>query len=123
MRHMLVLSFLSALVAGTITLSGAVWAQNNELDRLRIQSLQQQNMQAQEQHNALRRLDADKVQQQVDQFQLRTEQNVSASRPPPPAMTTSPSRMETDNDALRRLQDDQLAASNARLRAIQPAAR
>ena len=122
MRLLVFVTILTAVAAGTITFHGAVQAQNADLDRLRLQSLQQQNMQAQEQHNALRRGDADNAQTQSDQFRLRTEDNLRVTRPQPPEITGA-GRIETDAEAMRRLQDEQLSQSNARLRAIEPAAR
>lgn len=120
------------LAAGAVTavftaalLSGFVLAQNADLDRLRLQSLQQQNMQAQEQQNLLRRGDADVARTLAEQDAYRTEQTLRESRPvgaaiPAPADS---SRIASDAEALRRIQDAELAAGNARLRAITPAAR
>ena len=122
MRQVLAAGGVAAVFAIAI-LSGFLLAQNAELDRLRLQSLQQQNMQAQEQQNTLRRADADLAQALSDQHRQATEQNLRASRPVGVAPAPVPGPVTSDNEALRRLQDAELAAGNARLRAITPAAR
>lgn len=123
MRRVLAAGGIAAVFTVAI-LSGFLLAQNADLDRLRLQSLQQRNMQAQGQQNRLRLDDADLAQALSDQNRQATEQNLRASRPVGPTLSSppSPSQAQTD-ESLRRLQDAELAAGNARLRAITPAAR
>ena len=115
----------AALAAAGMALPAA--AQTPDLDRLRLQDLQQQNMRAQEQANILQRQQADLRQAQADQLRSQTEANLLAAQRPlqtPNALTPTavPDPITSaDEAALARLRARLLAESNARLRAITPA--
>lgn len=117
-----------ALALSFALLASAAAAQNADLDRLRMDTLRQSNMRAEEQSNLLRRNDADVRQAIADQQRRQTQANARDLElrlaSPPPASTiapSTPSRIQSDDAAMRRLQDKELEASNARLRAITPA--
>jgi hypothetical protein len=100
-------------------------AQTPELDRLRMQQLQQQNMQAQEQQLQYGRAAADLNRAAAELNRAQTNANLRALQSASPTTYSAAGQVPppaplSDADALRRLQDAELAASNARLRAIIP---
>ena len=115
------------LVLSIAVVASTAAAQTADLDRLRMDNLRQNNMRAEEQTNLLRRNDADVRQAIADQQRRQTQANareLELRTAPPAAVSTAPalpSRIQSDDQALRRLQDKELDASNARLRAITPA--
>jgi len=104
------------LAFSLVLLASGAAAQTPDLDRLRLQTLQQDNMRAQEQVNIQHRNDAD-VRQAIAEQQRRQTQANTASL----ALRSAPPSAPPDDDALRTLRDGALATHNARLRAITPA--
>lgn len=118
------LPLILATTSVAVASAAFAYSQSEALDRLRMQTLQQQNMRAQAQDNALRRADADLSQALAEQHRRQTRntiRSVELRGSAPSAPGAASSRLSDDEVALRRIQDRELDAGNARLRALAPA--
>lgn len=112
-----------AAVVLALMIASPALAQNAELDRLRLQALQDQNIRLQEQQLAQSRLEADLRQAQAEQSRMQADANLRLleSRNAAAVSSAASTAVIANEDAVRRLQDRELAASNARIKAIKPA--